>query len=164
MKIFCQRIFSALFVSLWFFEAFGGSVQAAPPVDPPVHDPPPPDLPPPTPPPGIPPRAPSTLREAGLYEVCRAPTGRASCWCCGATISKNTWRFTYQIKRSSSLRDSRYIHSGCAATLPAATREEDIDALRRFITDTQTGTGDEALLDMLQEVTRAMAPSGSSGN
>ena len=67
---------------------------------------------------------------AGLKSFDVAPSGRASCYLCGAIIPKGSRRFDYRIRTSRNLSDQRRIHTSCVSRLPTATRDVDIAFLR----------------------------------
>ena len=97
-----------------------------PPPPPPIAPPPaaPPPLPPPT---DAPPSIASARRERGIVDYERAKTARASCFVCGKTIARGSWKMHFQVKASSSLRDCKSMHGDreCVSKLPMDTRDKD---------------------------------------
>ena len=61
------------------------------------------------------------------------PIDRSTCGLCGAKIDKGVLRFEYVLKASTSLRDTRYIHSSCLENAPLDCREHDFNKIRSFL-------------------------------
>ena len=69
----------------------------------------------------------------GLRALERAPSSRAVCFACDRKIVKDDLRFEYRLRASKSLSDERRLHVGCAARLPAATRQVDLLRLQSML-------------------------------
>jgi hypothetical protein len=106
--------------------------------------------PPPLPPPLLPPRGPP----AGVIDMEKAASGRSRCFVCGDAIPIRSFRFNYQLKASTSLRDCKRVHPHCMGRLPIATRAADFATVRRILASAVV----EDEVQVLENVVDALRP------
>ena len=78
-----------------------------------------------------------------------AKSNRSKCYICEEKVLRGQFRFHYRVKESTSLRDELWVHASCVPSLPVASCDNDIVALRSFIVEA-TGSGDEEALTALR--------------
>ena len=66
----------------------------------------------------------------GLRAFDKAASNMAECLVCKSKVMKNTWRFEWRTKKSSSLRDQKKLHVECLQELTV--REQDIKKVRAW--------------------------------
>ena len=77
----------------------------------------------------------------------------SKCMICEARIARDSWRFLYVIRESSSLRDKRNVHADCLSRLPEATRAQD----RAYVQQAKENTEDPGELHVLEAAALALA-------
>ena len=106
---------------------------------------------------GQPPTAINTS-ECGVVAFQQAKSSLAHCMVCGLKVSKLEWKLEYRVKPGSTMSNRRAVHVGCAASLPAQTRDRDLAVVESLSREAGRSPEEHDLLDAVVAAFAGTAP------